>query len=133
MKYLHILIVSLLSTNVFATDCHQDFSEKGVIDSVNAGKAIIYPFIFSTLIDGKDEPELKSEKLKTQSQDRIVKLSNHLHSEAKLRKAERIISKPSEIEIKIIYRGPNGGFYVSSNYKQVNGCWFMAGLSNEST
>lgn len=133
MKYLHILIVSWLSTNVFANDCHQDFSEKGVIDSVSAGKAILYPFNFSSLIDGKDEPELKSENLKIQSQDRIVKLSSHLHSEAKIRKAERIISKPSDTEIKVIYRGPNSGFYVSSNYKQVNGCWFMAGLSHEST
>lgn len=133
LKYLHILIISWLSTNVIANECHQNFSEKELLASVNSGNSVSYPFQLSRLVEGENEPELKLEYLEFQSQHRIVQVSKDIHSSAKRRSAERIMKKPSETDIEIIYRGPNSGFYTSTYYKQVNGCWLMSGLSNEST
>lgn len=133
MKYLQILIFSWLSSNAIANNCHQDFSEKEIIGSVKSGHSILYPFQFTSLINGKDEPEIQRETIGIESKERIVKLASHLYQEANRRGAVRKTNKTSEAEREIIYRDPNSGFYVSMYFRQVKGCWFMAGLANEST
>ena len=132
MRYLYFFMIFCIGENVLANDCHKSFNEKELINSVSIGKAILYPFNFSFLVDGKIEPELKSQHLNILSQNKIIKLSSRIHSESKLRGTERIKKYTNEAEITIIYRGTNNGFYVSSYYKKLNGCWFMAGLSDES-
>ena len=132
MKKLFLFFGVLFSFGVSAESCISEFSEEKLLAEIIQGKQIHTPFILGDLIDGKYEPEIKYEKLNINSLNKIKKIVNFEYKHSLERGAEKLIKEDNEFN-KIIFRGPNSGYYIEYIFKNKMGCWKLVGFSNGST
>ena len=129
MWKLLIIIGMLTSLGVNAEGCISNFSDEKLLNEIIKGNEIHIPFKLSSLIDGKHEPAIKHEELYEASLNRIIKIVSTQYNYAKTKGAEKLIKENK----KIIFRGPNSGYYIEYKFKTINGCWKLVGFTNAST
>lgn len=132
MKKLCIIFGVLITFGVSANSCISEFDEETLFSEIIQGRQIYTPFILGNLIDGKHEPEMKYEKLNINSLNKIKKIVNFEYKYTLERGAEKIIKEHKEFN-KIIFRGPNSGYYIEYKFRNKMGCWKLVGFSNGST
>ena len=128
MRYFLLIIGMLTSFCVAAESCISNFSAEKSLNEIIQGNEIHTPFTLSSLIEGMNEPEIKYEELNNSSLKKIIKIVSGEYKFAKTRGATKLVK-----ENKIIFRGPNSGYYIEYKFKPINGCWKLVGFTNAST
>ena len=129
MRNFLLIIGILTSSGVTAESCISNFSDEKLLNEIIQGNEIHTPFKLGSLIDGKHEPEIKYEELNKPSLNKIIKTVSAQYKYAKTKGAEKLIKENK----KIIFRGPDSGYYIEYNFKTINGCWKLVGFTNAST
>lgn len=119
----------LTTFGVNAEGCISSFSDEILLNEIIKGNQIHIPFMLGSLVDGKHEPEIKHEELNKASLNKIIKIVSMQYKYAQTQGAEKLIKKNK----KIIFRGPNSGYYIEYKFKIINGCWKLVGFTNGST
>jgi len=132
MRNFLIIIGMLTSFGVAAESCILKFSDDKLLSDITQGKEIHTPFQLGSLIEGKHEPEIKYEKLKKSSINKIIKTIRTQYNYAITKGAQKLIKENKESK-KIIFRGPDSGYYIEFKFKEKNGCWKLVGFTNAST
>lgn len=132
MRNLLIIIGILTSFSVTAEGCITNFSDEKLLNEITKGNEIHTPFQLGSLIDGKHEPEIKYEKLNKSSLNKIIKTIRSEYNYAISKDAKKLVKKNKEFK-KIIFRGPDSGYYIEFKFKEKMGCWKLVGFTNAST
>ena len=129
MRDFLLIIGALISSGVNAESCLSKFSGEKLLNEIIQGNEIHTPFKLGSLTYGKHEPEIKYEELNKTSLNKIIKIVSSQYKYAKTKGAEKLIKENK----KIIFRGPDSGYYIEYNFKTINGCWKLVGFTNGST
>ena len=129
MRNFLVIIMILITFSIKAEGCISNFSDEKLLNEIIQGNELHTPFTLGSLIDGKHEPEIKYEELYKNSLDKIIKIIRTQYKYANNISAEKLIKDNN----KIIFRGPNSGYYIEYKFKLINGCWKLVGFTDAST